>query len=99
MSLRGVFVAGALGFALAAWQAPAPPAGPAESPKPQASAPAAALRIALERKDDRVVVTAGGERFTEYRWTGDTKPFLYPVLAPTGAHATRRWPEEDVPGE
>lgn len=55
--------------------------------------------IVVERRPDRVVVTVDGDPFTTYRFDGDTKPYLYPIHAASGAHVTRRWPAEDVEGE
>ncbi len=60
---------------------------------------AAALPVALEKKDDRVIIRIGNDPFTEVRFKGDSKQFLYPLLSPDGSHVTRRWPEEDVQGE
>jgi Methane oxygenase PmoA len=59
----------------------------------------AALPIECSAREDRVVVTVDGKPFTEYRFKGDTKPHLYPIFAPSGLHATRRWPAEEVAGE
>lgn len=58
-----------------------------------------ALSITLTKHTDRVSVAVGGEPFTEYRFAGDSKPYLYPLLAPGGLHVTRRWPVEEVAGE
>lgn len=55
--------------------------------------------VSVERRSDRVVVKVGDGVFTEYRFEGDTKPYLYPILAPGDLHVTRRWPAEEVEGE
>ena len=46
-----------------------------------------------------VRVALNGQPFTEYRYTGVSRPFLYPILGPDGEHFTRRWPQEEVGGE
>lgn len=54
--------------------------------------------IGVSAEDDRVVVRVGGEPFTALR-RGEFKPYLYPVIGPTGEPFTRAYPMEDVPGE
>lgn len=66
----------------------------------RADAPSeAAKTITLTQRTDRISVEVGDELFTEYRFTGDSKPYLYPILAPGAFHATRRWPVEEVADE
>ncbi|MEM8735123.1 MAG: PmoA family protein, partial [Planctomycetota bacterium] len=48
--------------------------------------------VSLRREKDRVVVSIGGELFTEYIFEGFEKPILYPVIGPTGARMTRDYP-------
>ncbi len=51
-------------------------------------------------KADHVRVTIDGQLFTEYHFTGARRPYLYPIVGPTGAGMTRNWPMlEGVPGE
>ncbi len=59
-----------------------------------ASIPAAAERITLERRADRVVVTVDGQPFTEYRFgqEGLRRPVLFPLHGPHGLTLTRSWP-------
>lgn len=54
--------------------------------------------IQVQSEDDQVVVTTGGEPFTTLQ-QGDFKPYLYPVIGPTGAPFTRAFPMEEVEGE
>jgi hypothetical protein len=55
--------------------------------------------VTLERKENNVQVFLNGELFTEYI-SGDQKPYLYPVIGPTGVNMTRNYPMKgDVPEE
>jgi hypothetical protein len=47
--------------------------------------------------DTRILLD--GKPFTEYRIEGGPKPYLYPILGPTGAPMTRAYPMESVEGE
>jgi hypothetical protein len=49
--------------------------------------------------NDVLRVTFGAETVAEYRFRDVSRPFLYPLLGPGGLHMTRRWPQDDVPGE
>lgn len=54
----------------------------------------------LTRREDRVVVSLGGQPFTEYVFRGHAKPILFPILGPGGVPLTRSWPiVADVAGE
>ncbi len=53
-----------------------------------------AADVTLTRKDDRIVVKADGELFTEYRLK-DRRPCLFPVFGPNGNHMTRCWPLDE----
>jgi len=60
------------------------------------------LRIGLERRTDRVVVTVDGAAFTEYRFAqqGLRRPVLFPIHGPHGLTFTRSWPVGPrLPGE
>ena len=62
------------------------------------SAPAAEIKI--EKADGKAVVTVDGELFTEYVFSGHSKPILYPVIGPHGVPMTRNYPmKEDVDNE
>ncbi|UCD28710.1 MAG: PmoA family protein [Planctomycetota bacterium] len=51
-------------------------------------------------KDDLINVTIDGELFTALNYGKDSqKPFLYPVIGPTGAGVTRNYPMKQVPFE
>lgn len=45
------------------------------------------------------VVKAGGELFAEYVVDQANKPYLWPIIGPTGKHMTRAWPMKNVEGE
>ncbi len=56
------------------------------------------------RGDDRVLITADGRPFTEYRPGGEADggghlPYLYPVHGPGGEALTRNWPMSAAEGE
>ncbi len=61
---------------------------------------AALAAVDVTEKSDRVTVEIDGKLFTEYHFTGARRPYLYPIIGPTGAGMTRNWPlKEGVPGE
>lgn len=55
--------------------------------------------VKLTREEGKIRVEVGGKLFTEYVFTGATRPYLYPVLAADGTPLTRNFPMKDVPGE
>ncbi len=60
----------------------------------------ASAEVKLTEKPDHVRVEIDGQLFTEYHFTGARRPYLYPIIGPTGAGMTRNWPmKEGVPGE
>lgn len=54
--------------------------------------------IHMTAKDGMVAVRVGDQPFTTLR-QGTFKPYLYPVIGPTGASFTRAYPMEEVEGE
>jgi hypothetical protein len=60
-------------------------------------------RVVLEDKTDptRVDVFIMGKLFTSYHYDPQwVRPFLHPIVGPSGVRVTRSWPvAEDVPGE
>lgn len=65
-----------------------------------ALSPLAFAEVTLKEEADKVTVNIDGQLFTEYHFTGARRPYLYPVIGPTGAGMTRNWPmKEGVPGE
>ncbi len=61
---------------------------------------AAFADVEVKEQADRVRVEIDGQLFTEYHFTGARRPYLYPIIGPTGAGMTRNWPmKEGVPGE
>ena len=55
--------------------------------------------VRLAETNDVIRVELDGQLFTEYHFRNVSRPFLYPLLSADGEHLTRRWPQEDVPGE
>lgn len=65
-----------------------------------ALAPLASAEVKLIEKPDHIRVEIDGQLFTEYHFTGARRPYLYPIIGPTGAGMTRDWPlKEGTPGE
>ena len=55
--------------------------------------------VGIAEKDGDYIITVDGELFTQYLH-GEQKPFLYPVIGPTGINMTREFPmKEGVPNE
>ncbi|MBK1879847.1 PmoA family protein [Pelagicoccus mobilis] len=53
----------------------------------------------IQEKEGDYIVTIDGQLFTQYLHD-EQKPFLYPVIGPTGVNMTREFPmKKDVPGE
>lgn len=56
--------------------------------------------VDVKKEDDKVRVEIDGHLFTEYHFTNTRRPYLYPIIGPTGGAMTRHWPlENDLPGE
>ncbi len=55
--------------------------------------------VTLTRSDGRIRVEVGGALFSEYVYTGASRPYCYPILAPDGTGLTRDFPMKDTPGE
>lgn len=55
--------------------------------------------VHLYETNDVIRVDLDGQLFTQYHFKNVSRPFLYPLLSADGEHLTRRWPQEDVPGE
>ena len=51
--------------------------------------------VKLTQTDKTVGVEINGKLFTEYHFTNCRRPYLYPIIGPTGAAMTRHWPLED----
>lgn len=87
------------------WHAPAVEAG--ESAVWQArklgmlkDAPDQAVVKVEQTKDDVYEVTIEGRPFTAFNLASkEPKPYLWPVIGPTGAPVTRAYPMKEVPGE
>ncbi|HSH94210.1 MAG TPA: PmoA family protein [Roseimicrobium sp.] len=59
----------------------------------------AASGVKLTKKDSSVLVSIQGKPFTEYHYANVPRPFMYPVIGPTGDGMTRNYPMTDVAGE
>lgn len=55
--------------------------------------------VALVESNNVVQVLLDGRPFTAYHFRNVSRPFLYPLLNADGDPMTRRWPQEDGPGE
>src|SRR5262245_2264336 len=55
----------------------------------------AAGGVKLTQESDKVRVEIDGKLFTEYHFTGARRPYMYPVIGPTGIGMTRNWPLKD----
>jgi len=72
-------------YALLLRDAPTPPLGPC---------------VTVRERDGDAEVCVEGEFFTRYVTHGGPKPYLYPIIGPTGKPVTRDYPmKEDTPGE
>lgn len=61
--------------------------------------PDAGVTVAQVR-DGLIEVRIDGQPFTEFHWGGDEpKPYLWPVIGPTGKAVTRAYPMKDLEGE
>ncbi|MBS1858633.1 MAG: PmoA family protein [Acidobacteria bacterium] len=65
----------------------------------------AAAQVKITPEGDKVSVEIAGKPFTTFYMSGEafgakvTKPYLWPLLAPSGTAITRSWPMENVPEE
>lgn len=57
--------------------------------------PLAFAGVELKQEADKVTVNIDGKLFTEYHFTGARRPYLYPIVGPTGGAMTRHWPLQD----
>ncbi|MBL6766379.1 MAG: PmoA family protein [Verrucomicrobiae bacterium] len=62
-------------------------------------AQSASSDVRVEKTGDTVTITENGKPFTEYHYKDVSRPFLYPVIGPTGQSVTRNYPMREVPGE
>jgi hypothetical protein len=60
-----------------------------------ALAPLAFGDVELKQEANKVTVQIDGKLFTQYHFTGARRPYLYPIIGPTGGAMTRHWPAED----
>jgi hypothetical protein len=58
-------------------------------------APLTFAGVELKQEADKVTVNIDGKLFTEYHFTGARRPYLYPIVGPTGGAMTRHWPLQD----
>jgi len=58
------------------------------------------IDIQLRSEESKAAITIDGKPFAEYRYGHYVcRPYLYPVLTPSGQRLTRAYPTEDVEGE
>jgi Family of unknown function (DUF6807) len=74
-------------------------AGPYDLRTRPATADGATRGFALESHGSRLSIQLDGALFTEYRTDEGAKPFLFPLIGPTGASYTRAYPMGLVAGE
>jgi hypothetical protein len=55
--------------------------------------------VELQPSDHNTRVLLGGQLFTEYIVDPATKPYMFPLIGPTGASYTRAYPMQKVEGE
>jgi len=55
--------------------------------------------VHIAQQDGKIVIEIASKRFAEYHYQNVPRPFLYPVLGPSGEAITRNWPMQEVPGE
>ncbi len=65
-----------------------------------AAAPLAA-QVAMTKGDGKIDIQVDGKPFTSFYYSGADvpKPYLHPLVTPTGKRVTRMYPMADVPGE
>jgi hypothetical protein len=63
------------------------------------AAASAFAAVDVKTLEDRVRIEIDGKLFTEFRMTGATHVYYWPVIGPGGAKMTRSWPMAEVPGE
>ena len=68
-------------------------------PLPVLRATEARPPVRLTVQADRVRVEIGGKFFTDYIFSGASRPYLYPILMSDGTPLTRDFPMKDTPGE
>jgi hypothetical protein len=55
--------------------------------------------VTVKTSEDRATIAINDQPFTEYRFTGSSHVYYWPLLGPDGVKMTRSWPMEDVAGE
>jgi len=51
--------------------------------------------VQIKEEPGKLRIEIGGKLFSEYVYENTTRPFLYPLMGPTGAGMTRNWPMKD----
>src|SRR5437764_173279 len=65
----------------------------------------AIAQVKVTSAGDKVAIESDGKPFSDFYMSGEafgakvTKPYLWPLRAPSGTSITRSWPMEDVPEE
>jgi hypothetical protein len=67
---------------------------------PDANGPAAKPGgVRVTDQDGKVRIEIGGQYFADYNYRNVSRPFLYPIIGPTGTPITRHWPMEQAENE
>lgn len=55
--------------------------------------------VRIQEAPGKLSVQVDGQVFTEYVYSGGSRPYLYPIAGVEGARMTRHWPQEEFPDE
>jgi hypothetical protein len=56
-------------------------------------------KVEIKEEPGKLRIEVGGKFFSEYVYENTSRPYLYPIIGPTGAGMTRNWPMKEVEGE
>jgi hypothetical protein len=57
--------------------------------------PKGAGKVQIKEEPGKLRIEINGQLFSEYIYENTTRPFMYPIVGPDGAHMTRNWPMKD----
>jgi hypothetical protein len=52
-------------------------------------------KVEIKEQPGKLRIEIGGKLFSEYVYEKTSRPFLYPIIGPTGAGMTRNWPMKE----
>lgn len=55
--------------------------------------------VQVKLEEGKVRITVDGQLFADYVFDGYSRPFLFPLIGPTGGKMTRSWPMAEAPDE